>query len=376
MDTVRSRDDSGFTVVEAMVAVAILAIAISLSIQPVLSTLGFINQSQIVSTAENLAQTEIEQIRAIGYDDVGLPGFTPSGVLTPSKTVVVEGRTYTIDVSVTYAGSVTGLNVVSGGGDGVPGVWDPGVDYKYVEVTVTPQDRTYDPIVMQTIVAPPTVGAHETIANIRVLVAAFEPIGGSSTVALPSLKLTSLTNPTVKSHTRTGTQVFPAIPEGVYSVELDIADDWQIVPEDVLGGATSVIATASTTADAVVRVFLPAQLTLEIVDADTGLPVVPNSVTLTRVATGDETNLTGGTLVATGLVPDIYDVLVSAGGYESAALTSVQIPSEYPTVTDTLRVELTPFVGTFGLVDLLVRDPEGNAINGAVVTALDPISGL
>lgn len=80
---------------------------------------------RVVSVAENLAQAEIESIRALKYEDVGLPGRTPSGVLTEVRTVNVEGRAYLIEMDVEYAGSLTGLDVVPQGvtasrGPGMP----------------------------------------------------------------------------------------------------------------------------------------------------------------------------------------------------------------------------------------------------------------
>ena len=69
--------ESGFGVVEAMVAVTILAIALMLSIQPLMASLNRLDGSQNLSAAEKLAQSEIEAIQALDYDDVGLPGFTP-----------------------------------------------------------------------------------------------------------------------------------------------------------------------------------------------------------------------------------------------------------------------------------------------------------
>src|SRR3989337_1767609 len=132
----RLREEDGFTIIEAMVAVAI-----SLTIQPVVASLRRIADARTISVAENLAQAEIESLRALAYEDVGLPGRSPSGVLDGQHTVTVEGRAYDVRLDVRYAGSLTGLAVVPQGGDGVEGAWDPGVDYKVVTVTVTATGR-------------------------------------------------------------------------------------------------------------------------------------------------------------------------------------------------------------------------------------------
>jgi type II secretory pathway pseudopilin PulG len=375
MIAVRERSESGFTIIEAMVAVTVLAAALVLSIQPVMSTLGIINQSRVVSTAENLAQAEIEQIRAIGYDDVGLPDATPGGVLTPSREVTIEGSVYTIDLAITYAGSVTGLNVVEGGGDGVPGAWDSGVDYKYVQVTVTPHDRAFDPVVMETIVAPPNIGAHEAIANVRVTIAPYEPFGTPTSEPLPTIRIAATGLGTYRSIERVESVVFAGVKVGTYDIALDVPGDWVIHPDDVLEGETVVVASPATTTDALVRVFLPATLTFVVTDAETGLSVTPSSITLTRVSVDEDRLLGPGETVATDLPPDTYNIAVSAVGYHTATFSSLQIPSNYPIRTDTLNVALEPTNNTFADVDIYVVDNNGLPIAGAVVETDDPVNG-
>ena len=110
--------------------------------------------------------------------------------------MTVEGRTYDIVTAVSYAGSVTGLNVVPQGGDGVEGTWDPGVDYKVVKVTVTGSGREMDPVIMESIVSPPRVGAHEGIANARITVVPYEPFA-PSTLTLPTVKITASPGPAI-----------------------------------------------------------------------------------------------------------------------------------------------------------------------------------
>ena len=69
--------EGGFSFIEALAAVTILAIAIVLSIQPIMSSLRQLGDSRAVTVAENLAQAEIESIRALEYGDIGFPGYTP-----------------------------------------------------------------------------------------------------------------------------------------------------------------------------------------------------------------------------------------------------------------------------------------------------------
>ena len=337
----RLREEDGFTIIEAMVAVTILAVAISLTIQPVVASLRRIADARTISVAENLAQAEIESLRALAYEDVGLPGRTPAGVLDPEHVVTVEGREYTVELDVRYAGSLTGLAVIPQGGDGVQGSWDPGVDYKIVKVTVTTPGRESDPVVMETIVSPRSVGAHEGIANARVYLAAYEPFTPSG-YDLPSLKIQASPAAPISSALYADEQVFPAIPPADYTITLDQADGWVIHPDDVISGKDRLHVTAGSLAETTLRVYRPATLQITVVDIGTGAPVSSPRLAYKNLTSSLTTTLSLGVLTATGLIPDAYDLTVTASGYETWTLSSVNIPAGYPNPTATLTVNMQP----------------------------------
>ncbi len=337
LDRSRGRGEAGFTIVEAMMAVTILSVAIVLTIQPVIGALRQINDARIIGVAENLAQAEVESIRALDYDDIGIPGRTPSGVLAAERDVSVEGRDYTIETVVLYAGSVTGLNVVPQGGDGVEGTWDPGVDYKIVKITVTGNGREMDPIIMETIVSPPRVGAHEGIANARVTVVAHEPFA-TSTLTLPTIKITAAPAAAIHSPLPASVQVFPAIPAGTYTATLDTANGWLIHPADVLAQKDVLAVSAGSTTDTSLRVYRPGSLVVTVRDYYSNAVISTAQVTVTRLPDAKVTVGTPGQYTLTGLVPDAYDVKVTNSGYNDWWLTSVNLPSGYP---DDMSHELT-----------------------------------
>jgi len=337
----RLREEDGFTIIEAMVAVTILAVAISLTIQPVVASLRRIADARTISVAENLAQAEIESLRALAYEDVGLPGRTPAGVLDPEHVVTVEGREYTVELDVRYAGSLTGLTVIPQGGDGVQGSWDPGVDYKIVKVTVTSPGRETDPVVMETIVSPRSVGAHEGIANARVYLAAYEPFTPSG-YNLPSLKIQASPAAPISSALYADEQVFPAIPPADYTITLDQADGWVIHPDDVISGKDRLHVTAGSLAETTLRVYRPAPLTITAVDAATGDAVPAPRLAYKNLVTDQTVTLAPGVLTATGLIPDAYDLTVTASGYEAWTLSSVNIPSGYPSPNMSLTAQMQP----------------------------------
>ncbi len=333
--------EDGFSLIEALTAVTILAIAIVLSIQPIMSSLRQIGDSRVVTVAQNLAQAEIESIRALDYADVGFPGYTPDGVLTPTQQLAIEGRNYRVDTEVRYAGSLTGDDVIPGGGDGVPGAWDPGVDYKYVKVSVSMEGRDADPVVMETIVAPPAIGSHEGIANARVTLAAHEPFG-TSEFQLPEAKVQSSPSPAIRSGTRGADQVFPAIPPGDYVIGLAVPDGWIIHPDDVLDGLDRITVSAGTLATSTVRVYKPGRLLVDVTDADTGAAIADARITLTHVPSSATTAHDPGEYVIGDLIPDAYDITVEATGYYSYEVTSLNVPENYPAMDHELAVVLTP----------------------------------
>lgn len=386
--------------VEALVAVTILSVAIALTIQPVMAALSRVSDARVVSVAENLAQAEIESVRALEYEDVGLPGRTPSGVLTEERTVNVEGRAYLIETDVTYAGSLTGLDIVPQGGDGVEGAWDAGVDYKAVVVSVTADGREGDPVVMQTIVAPREIGAHEGIANARVSLVAHEPFA-TSDYDLPRVAVHSPPNTPIRSSLASDSQVFPAIPPGDYTVELDVANGWIIHPGDVVSGATQLEVRAGSLAETNLRVYRPASLEVTVRDAETDAAIPGARLTLTLLETGMSTVYDVDEDLIAGLIPDIYDVSVAASGYETWTAASVTIPSAYPDPVHRLDVRLTSRdtttttttmpgtttttapgtttttlpAGNYVSVEFTVEDEEGEVIHGATVTVEHPTRG-
>lgn len=362
-----------------MVAVTILAIVLVLSIQPLMAALDHLGASQELSAAEKLAQSEIEAILALNYDDVGLPGLTPSGVLQPTHTVVVAGQSYTVETQVRYAGSLTGLNVVPQGGDGVQGTWDPGVNYKVVTVSVTAADGEAEPVVMDAIVAPSRVGALDGVASVRVTIAAYEPFAVSG-VQLPSLKLQSSSLADVRSGTHDATQVFPGVPVATWTAQTDDAAGWAILPADILAGRNVVVARIGAIGDAAFRVYRPATLQVTVLNATTGQPVPNFTLSLLHVPSGTRTNYPAGQGTVGSLVPDAYQVTVAASGYQTFTSANMNIPAGYPNPAHLLTVQLTPNAPPATSttmpapyqVTFTVYDNTGRMVNGATVAVLLP----
>jgi prepilin-type N-terminal cleavage/methylation domain-containing protein len=147
-----SRDEGGYTLVELMVSIAILAI-LSLSAFTLLTALL---HSAIVSTREAVASTlatnQMEYLKSLPYDNLAVAGgpIISSTTIPGTLTKKVDGDTYTVTTSINYAD-----DAYDGCGSyptqalkqeycrnyppptGAPAVDTNPADYKDVNVTVT-----------------------------------------------------------------------------------------------------------------------------------------------------------------------------------------------------------------------------------------------
>lgn len=365
--------DEGFSIIEVAIAIALLALALILSIQPVMAALAQITDARRLSAAEHLAQAEIEAIRALPYGDTGHAGYTPSGVLPTTRDVVVEGVEYHLEIFVSYAGSATGLAIIDQGGDGVPGAFDTGVDYKVVEVVVTWAGQQ-EPLVVQTIIAPPAIGTHEGVANGRVTLAAHEPFA-SGNLLLPELNVQASPAAPIRSRSRAAEQDFPGVAPGAYVVGMAVADGWVFHPVDVANGLTQMVLTAGNLTETNLRVYRPARLVATITDAVTGLPVSGAVITLTHNPTGQIVAYPAGQYTIEGLIPDAYDIAVTLWGYATYSALSVNIPASYPNPEHRLSVALNPVPIEQKVVTFTVKDNTGRVVNGATVSVPLPEGG-
>jgi len=366
-------DEAGFTIVEAVVAAGILVIAMVLTVTPLVISMRALDRSKDVTVAESLAQARIEQVRALEFSDVGHPGAAPAGILVRTETQTVEGANYQIDTSVQYVGSASGLNIVPQGGDGVEGAFDIGVNYKYVQVTVTPVDGGADPVMMETFVAPPTVGGLENIAVVQIDIDRHEPFDPS----LDDEPIVRLSGPlSYTSPDGNTTQYFADVAVGSYTVSLVTSAGWLIHPESVDSGATSVTAVQGVASQRTVRVYQPVSLDVVVLDDDTGLSITNAALTATDLAYGPPIVNGAGDYTFDDLVPDRYSVDATASGYASGSV-EVDVAGFGGATSATATIRLVPqsFVGVN--YDFYV-DYAGWAdyyVSGATVTVSHPTEG-
>ncbi len=93
------RDDSGFTIVEIMMAVVILLIALT-GVMSLMMANTYMNVSaKEKSSLINEANSYIERVRQMNYNDIGTSSSTPAGALAP-YTVTANGYVITVTPTV------------------------------------------------------------------------------------------------------------------------------------------------------------------------------------------------------------------------------------------------------------------------------------
>lgn len=119
------RKDSGFTLIEIMIAILISAVAISGLIFMIGSTALLASYSKVNKEASQIAASELEKIRNMDFDSIGFPDATgnePLGVLQRQRTVQSSITTYTITLDIRWIDD--------------PNTTAETRDYKQVRVTV------------------------------------------------------------------------------------------------------------------------------------------------------------------------------------------------------------------------------------------------
>jgi len=352
--------EDGFSVVEITIALVILGIVILMTVGPTSTGFNLLTRADVTTVETNLAQGRVEEIRSLEYKDVGYSSSLPQGVLEPTETVTVGGKDYLVATDISYFGSANGGDVIPQGGDGVEGHYDSGIDFKQVTVTVSRADGSYEPVAMTTIIAPPSLAANDNLANVIVDLTKVEPEGrDASIVPFPKVYLVYDDDSSSVAYpgTPSAEQVFAGIDAnessgaryfyyGRLGTHLDDVSSstvhWRIYPEDLASGTDRVHVAPVETGILSMRVYLPAELHVELYDSADGSPVSGigtldlSGPTGTHIFTTSDPEWNGSGWDITEvdgyrLVPGEYSFDVKINGYtEVDDRTNVVVPDGYP----------------------------------------------
>ena len=159
----------GFTLIEVLVGtflVLIIFLGIFLAYQ---LGLKVISQSKNRITAAAIVNGELEKVRNLAYESVGVAGGFPDGVLEVSKTTFLNGINYTIETRVDYV--VDSADGISSPEDECPN------DYKRVAVKVSWSELFSGEVQLVTDVSPETLAQECAEIGGILLVSVFDAYG-------------------------------------------------------------------------------------------------------------------------------------------------------------------------------------------------------
>lgn len=366
MTSRKSSREAGFSYIEVLVGIVLLAIVAGGIAQGLAQTSTALGTSRIETTANKLASAELDNAHRMPYEDVGITGGSPPGEIAASRTQTVGSVSYRIDVDVEY---------VDDPALGQPQTY---VNYKKVTVTVTPDATRTRPITLTTLIAPPAIGAIAGKSTIIVTVIdalTDEPVAGAPVTADLSTSPTQ-TRPTGAD----GKVVFaglepsaisPSDPKYKYRLTVGLPEPWVTHPDSVPAIAQQHLA-ASQTWTTTLKVFRRATVNVNLRDAATGqlitersevLVSTPGPDVLSEAQEGYTGSFTFTTLQGKAIQPSASNFTVAAQA-DCYADASIQrpVPTGYPTNTvETFDFALTRVPS--GYIDVQVRSTaSGNPV--------------
>ncbi|MEM9033514.1 MAG: hypothetical protein AAGA99_00215 [Actinomycetota bacterium] len=393
--TARREDDAGFSLVETITALFVLGTIMVITIVVVGTAFRTLGDARETDVANNIGQARLEAIRSLEFGDVGVAGGTPDGTITETETLEVQGVDLQVLTEVEWVGRDSGLNIVPGGGDGVPGFnTASGIDYKLVTITVTPNSG--DPVVFETIVSPPNITATEGVSNIVVSIDKSEPTwAASGDPSFPRVYLHEAFSAIAGPLNQSDPAFTNVTPNVTYDLRLgpDSADT--VTPDGLWAMDNTTVSASvgvSSTYTQILVVYRP--ITLEITAEDTAGTLLPDAtLVLTQVDTGvsetfDSTAAEFDAVTATWTISQLgggpmkfgtYEYVVSAPDHITAATQSVDAPQNYPDVVEQITAALEPVPVSTSSVTFTVTDVNGLPLNEATVKvtpSVDPAYDL
>lgn len=189
-------EQSGFTLLEVIIGLAILAIVSTAVFFTYFNVLKIVQSSQFTSAALDIMESELEAIRNMPYEQVGVVGGVPAGILQPTRTVTLDNTPFTLN---TYVRVID--DPFDGTFNGSPRDLSPS-DYKLVELQVScDQCANSRPVALAALLAPTSleVTSKNGALLIRALDASGQPVPGATVHVTnpnvrPAIDLTDVTD--------------------------------------------------------------------------------------------------------------------------------------------------------------------------------------
>jgi prepilin-type N-terminal cleavage/methylation domain-containing protein len=166
----KKNQQSGFTFVETLVAVAVSAVMLMATYSAIQSLFNIVSSSRAKIDAVDLVNEQIEIIRNMPYSEVGIAQGIPSGVLSHVQNLTRDGFNFTVT---TFVRNID--DPFDGTIGGTPSDTSP-QDYKSIEVDLACSNcKNFTPVKITTTVAPKNLETAST--NGALFVKAFDASG-------------------------------------------------------------------------------------------------------------------------------------------------------------------------------------------------------
>jgi type II secretory pathway pseudopilin PulG len=364
-----ARREEGITLVESIFAVVLFAVVAAALANVLVSAINAKAISRDRTVAQEAVMAEIEAVRRLPYDSVGVTSGNPPGVLQATKTVIDSGVPLTVTIAVSFVN------------DPLPTSYVTGANYKKVTVTVSNSDGK-QLIKETTYVAPPARapfgGINLGIVNVQVVdYANNTPVEGA-TVGLtlgPSAPRSDATD-------NAGSVTFPALtpnPSGASFYDISVSKAGYVVLADDLSPATAahVSLSPSQTFNTAIRIYLPATINVKLDDGDGADWTGPASVTVSSSRGSETFVITGDSLTLTDvdgepIVPSLEYTVSASSGFLSTPAVIQYVPDDYPSDLESDFLLTFPDAGSFQLTVYQLGAPKA----GVTVTLTGGPGGI
>ena len=372
-----ARLDSGFFVVEALIAVTIFAIVAAGLVNLMVSSTNATSRVKQQTIAEQGVMNQLEKIRAMDYNAVGTANGCVPGTLSSSAAFTglnasdKLGVPSTMHTNVTYAGA------------GVPGTAQTGADYKQINVWITRNSDNKVLAQAKTNLAPTNLPSQST-ATIKASVSDY----GAAGTPMQDVQVNLATGPSAPASCTTdssGTVTFPGLTpnptsgaQAYYDLSVTPPTGYQVLSDDAAGNTPVHVQLSPTQFwTTSLSVFKPATIVVDLLNPNGSQYTGSATVTVTsndsrtsgisKAVTYSGTPLSVSNVVpadAPYLVPGQYSLQVTQWGYQTVNDTGT-VPVGYPTtLSSTFNETMTPIAAN-GELDVTVK---GKTSTGATVT--------
>jgi hypothetical protein len=313
--------------------------------------------------ADQIAAAQVEYVRSLPYDSIGVTTGNPPGVISSSPvTKTTAGSVYKVATAVTY------IN------DPVAGTPQTYADYKKVVITVSRASDSQQLAQKTTYVSSPGAAP---VGGVDYVTIKSKVIDSATLLPIPGAAIALATGgSTIRTDTAdaAGTAIFPALPTATYNLTVS-TPGYNTLKDDASPNANSQSTPAKgTTWNSTIRVYKPSSITV-LLKTSSGATFTGTATVIASSTRGNQSfSVGGGALVITGIngeqvVPNVaggYTMAAQASGGLFSAASNKVVPNNYPAdLTSTYTLTLNSY--TTRNLQITVKNKTGGLVSGAAV---------